>query len=96
MIRSRSIKKGSKKRITLFMFVIFFVTLGAHLAIKVETIKLGYRKTKAIIRKERLEEENKQLKREVSKLRSPDRLRKKGKELGLCPPRPDQIVFTEE
>ncbi len=89
-------KERSKRKKTLILAIILFVVLALHLIVKVETIKIGYRKTRAILEERKLEEENMALKKEISQLRSPERLRKKGKELGLCPPRPDQMIFIGE
>ncbi len=74
--------------------ILFFLLVSFHLTVRVEILKFGYRRTRAISLMRRLEERNRELNNEISRLKSPERLRKVGKKLGLCPPKEGQIVFV--
>ncbi len=85
------VRKKKKKK--LFVLFLFILSLGLYMITRVENMKLGYRKTKLLIKERKLEEENRKLKVQTMTLKSPERLRKKGKELGLSPPSEKQIIF---
>jgi cell division protein FtsL len=58
---------------------------------RVTTLRLGYELARLREEVERLEEKNRVLQTSVSALESPERLRELGRELGLRPPRAEEV-----
>jgi cell division protein FtsL len=62
---------------------------------KVDLVRVGYQLEELSTIKSRLQRENDQLQLRISRLTAPNRIAfEAGKQLGLLPPRPEQIVLV--
>ncbi len=87
-----ALRKGAYGLLTGLLFIEFFLFAWC----RVQCVQTGYEVNVARVKIESLNQDQKQLKAQLSLLKSPDRIMRIGKErLGLVIPKPEQVLVVK-